>query len=95
MTQSIRTTKTKYKIDITSSIPDITANIIHDSRFNQLPSDIFEPPIFRALNDLIDDFALLPEKYIQASHHSQIESIAIDYLAKDSIDKSELQFYFD
>jgi hypothetical protein len=95
MTQSISTTKTKYSIDMSESIPDITANIIHDSRFNQLPSDIFEPVILKALNDLIDDFAQNPEKYIQASHHSQIEAIAIDYLANDPIDKSELNFYFD
>ena len=43
-------------IDLTDSLPDITANIIHDSEHYQLPSDIFEDLVFQALNDLIDDF---------------------------------------
>jgi hypothetical protein len=80
-------TATQYSIDLSESIPDITNNVIHDSRFNQLPSDIFEQVIFQALNDLIDDFAQIPDKYIQAKHHSQIESIAHDYLANDPLDK--------
>jgi hypothetical protein len=88
------TTPTKYSIDLSEAIPDITANIIHDSRFNQLPSDIFEPVILKALNDLIDNFAQIPDKYIQREHQSDIESIAIDYLANDPLDKSELEFYF-
>jgi hypothetical protein len=94
MTQAISTTKTEYSVDLSESIPDITTNIIHDSRFSQLPSDIFEPVILKALNDLIDDFALLPDKYLQREHRSQIESIAHDYLANDTLDKSELNFYF-
>jgi two-component SAPR family response regulator len=94
MTQVISTNK-KYSIDLSEAIPDITNNVIHDSRFNQLPSDIFEQVIFQALNDLIDDFAQNTDKYWSAEHRSQIESIAHDYLANDPIDKSELQFYFD
>lgn len=93
MTQSLSTTKTKYKLDLSDSVPDITANLIHDSRFNQLPSDIFEPVIFQALNDLVDDFALHPDKYIKPKHRSQIDAIARDYLDRD-LDKSDLNFYF-
>lgn len=86
-------TTTKYVIDLTEAIRDITTNVIHDSRFNQLPSDIFEPVIFQAFNDLADDFALNPEKYLQPKHRFQIDAIAIRCLDQD-LDKSDLHFYF-
>jgi hypothetical protein len=88
------TTPTKYSIDLTEAIPDITANVIHDSRFNQLPSDIFEKVVFKALNNLIDDFAQNTNKYLLPEHSCSIEQIAANYLASDSLDKSELEFYF-
>ncbi len=100
MTQSLSTTKTNYKLDLSDSVPDITANLIHDSRFNQLPSDIFESVIFQALNELIDDFALHPDKYLKPKHYSQIDAIAklAEGIARDcldrDLDKSDLNFYF-
>ena len=51
-------------IDLTDSIPDITANLIDDSQHYQLPSELFEDAVFQALNDLIDDFANDPDKYL-------------------------------
>ena len=63
------------------AIPDITANIIYDSEHFQLPSDIFENAVYEALNDLIDDFAENPQKYLKASHESKIDHIANNYLA--------------
>ncbi|MGL5834257.1 MAG: hypothetical protein ACRC1Z_13630 [Waterburya sp.] len=93
MTQSLSTTKTNYKLDLSDSVPDITTNVIHDSRFNQLPSDIFESVIFQALNELIDDFALHPDKYLKPKHRSQIDALARDCLDRD-LDKSDLHFYF-
>lgn len=67
-------------IDVTDSIPDITANIIHDSEHYQLPSDIFEDLVFQALNDLIDDFALNPDKYLKPHHYQKLDHLAHHYL---------------
>lgn len=67
-------------IDLTDSIPDITANLIHDSEHFQLPSDIFEKLVFQALNDLIDEFAQNPDRYLKPHHRSEIDRIAHEYL---------------
>ncbi|MEM9509841.1 MAG: hypothetical protein AAGA16_19525 [Cyanobacteria bacterium P01_E01_bin.35] len=83
MTQSITTPKapkTNRTIDLTDSLPDITSNIIHDSEHYQLPSDIFEDDVFQALNDLIDDFAINPEKYLKPHHQQHLDVTAQQYL---------------
>ncbi|NJK58793.1 MAG: hypothetical protein HC939_23840 [Pleurocapsa sp. SU_5_0] len=81
MTLSIaRIEITSRIIDLTNSIPDITANLIHDSEHFQLPSDLFEDLLFEALNDLIDDFSLDPDKYLKPHHQSQLDGIAQEYL---------------
>ena len=67
-------------IDLTDSLPDITASVIHDSEHHQLPSDIFEDTLFRALNDLIDDFAQNPSQYLKPHHQRQLDNIAHKYL---------------
>ncbi len=67
-------------IDLTDSIPDITANLIHDSEHYQLPSDIFENAVLEAINDLIDDFADCPDRYLKPKHKQQIDKIAAEYL---------------
>ena len=67
-------------IDLTDSITDITANLIHDSEHHQLPSDIFEKLVFQALNDLIDEFAQNPARYLKPHHQSEIDRIAEQYL---------------
>jgi hypothetical protein len=68
-------------IDLTDGIPDITANLISDQPEHcHLPPDIFEDLVFKALNDLIDDFALDPHKYIKPRHETAIDSIAHQYL---------------
>jgi hypothetical protein len=48
----------------------------------------------KALNDLIDEFAQNTDKYLKPQHSSAIEQIALSYLAKERLDKSELEFYF-
>jgi hypothetical protein len=79
---SIQTaTATVRVINVTDCIPDITANLIAASPDHyDLPPDIFESLVFEALNDLIDDFALNPHKYIQPCHETAIDSIAHQYL---------------
>ena len=68
-------------IDLTDSLPDITASLIHDHPgLYQLPSDIFEDAVFQALNDLVDEFALNPNQYLKTKHHNQINAIAEEYL---------------
>jgi hypothetical protein len=80
MTLSISRIKTASRIiDLTDSLPDITANLVHDSEHYQLPSDIFEDLLFKALNELIDDFATDPDKYLKPHHQTQIDQIAHDY----------------
>lgn len=59
-------------IDVSDNLPDITANVVHDSEHHQLPSDIFEDVIFDALNDLVDDFAANPDKQPQTSSSAAI-----------------------
>lgn len=68
------------QIDLTDSLADITANIIHDSEHHLLPSDIFENTILEAINDLIDDFAVHPNRYLKPKHLKLIDSIAAEYL---------------
>ena len=85
MTLSIdRTQTTQRIIDLTDSIPDITANLIHDSEHYQLPSDIFENAVLEAINDLIDDFADCPGRYLKPKHKQQIDQIAADYLQDEA-----------
>ena len=67
-------------IDLSDAIADITENIIQDSDHYQLPSDIFENAVMRAINDLVDDFAINPHKYLQRKHLKQIDAIAQEYL---------------
>ena len=74
------TTKEKYQIDLSDAIADITANIIHNSEHFQLPSEIFEKAVIRAINDLVDDFAINPNKYLKRKHLKQINEIAHHYL---------------
>ena len=81
MTLSISRTKATTRIiDLTDSLPDITANLMVDSEHDQLPSDIFEDALFSALNDLIDNFAMNPNQYLKPHHQSAIERVADDYL---------------
>ena len=70
----------EFIIDLTDAIADITENIIHDSGYSDLPSDIFVDAVKRAINDLVDDFALDPHKYLQPKHFKQIDTIAHEYL---------------
>ena len=68
-------------IDLTDSLPDITANLIYDHpELNQLPPNIFEDAVFKALNDLIDEFAQNPDRYLKPHHETQLEQIATEYL---------------
>lgn len=72
-----------YKIDLTDCIPDIAANYVHDSEHFQLPSDIFEALIYKAVNELIDDFAQNPANYLKPCHETEFDSIANNYLNSD------------
>ena len=80
----ISTSIDKHRIiDLTDSIPDITANLIDDSQHYQLPSELFEDAVFQALNDLIDDFANDPDKYLKPHHQTLIDRTAEQYLNDD------------
>ncbi len=83
MTLSISRTQVISRIiDLTDSLPDFTANIIDDSEYHQLPSNLFEDAILEAINDLIDDFAINPDKYLKAKQKQKqkIDNIAAEYL---------------
>ena len=70
-----------YSIDVSECLEDITANFIADSTEHyQLPSDIFKNAIFEALNDLVDDFAQEPNRFVKTRHTQKIDSIAQAYL---------------
>jgi|GEM_PF-1894252 len=70
-----------YSIDVNDCLEDITANYIADSTEHyQLPSSLFEKVVFQAMNDLIDDFAQEPDRFLKNRHAQQIESIAHTYL---------------
>ena len=84
MNPSIPAPLDKHRIiDLTDSIPDITANLIHDSQHHQLPSELFENAVFEALNDLIDDFASDPDKYLKPHHQTLLDRTAELYLNDD------------
>jgi hypothetical protein len=76
------TTTAKVRaIDLTDCLADITSNIISaSSEHYLLPSDIFEDAVLTALNELIDDFAIDPAKYLKPHHQAEIDRIAHDYL---------------
>ena len=81
MTLSIAQTQVISRIiDLTDSLPDLTANIIEDSEHHQLPSNLFEDAILEVINDLIDDFVINPDKYLEPKHKQQIDNIAAEYL---------------
>jgi len=67
-------------IDLTDSIPDVTSNLIVDSEHYQLPPDIFENALYEALNDLIDDFAQNPNRYLKPKHYARIDAVAHEYI---------------
>lgn len=70
-----------YNIDVSECLEDITANYIADSTEHyQLPSDLFENVLFEALNDLIDEFAQAPDRFLKTHHTQQIDRIAQTYL---------------
>jgi len=70
-----------YNIDVNDCLGDITANYITDSTEHyQLPSDIFENVVFEAMNDLVDDFAQDPDRFLKTCHTQQIDRIAQTYL---------------
>ena len=73
MTLSIAQTQVISRIiDLTDSLPDLTANIIEDSEHHQLPSNLFEDAILEAINDLVDDFAINPDKHFEPKHMSKV-----------------------
>lgn len=81
MTLSISQAKvTPRIIDLTDAVPDIAANLIYGGQYHQLPSDIFEQLIIELINDLVDDLASDPQKYLKPQHQTQIERITQDYL---------------
>lgn len=70
-----------YSIDVSECIGDITSNhIANSTEHYQLPAHIFENAVFEALNDLVDDFAQDPDRFLNNRHTQQIDSIAQDYL---------------
>lgn len=74
------TIEQNHTIDLSECLSDITSNIIFDSEYSNFPADIFEEVVFQALNDLIDDFAFDPYKYLQSHHLTTIDRIADQYL---------------
>lgn len=79
-TQTAATKATPRIINVTESIPDITANLVVDSEHYLLPSPLFEGVLFEALSDLIDRFAQNPHQYLEPHHHQKIDRIAEEYL---------------
>lgn len=70
-----------YSIDVKDCLEDVTANFIAESTEHyQLPSDLFESVLFQAMNDLIDEFAQEPDRFVKNRHLKQIDSIAQAYL---------------
>lgn len=82
-----------YQIDLCDAIPDMAANLIHNSSFHNLPPDIFEQLVFEALEELIERFSIDPKCYLLPKHQEKIDQIAYDYLDHD-FDKTELHQYF-
>lgn len=80
MTNRTTTTAEVHVIDVSESLSDITANIIHKSEYSLLPSDIFEDLVFTAINELVDDFAHNPHNYLKPHHEEEIDRIAHHYL---------------
>ena len=77
---SSKVTKEEFIINLSDAIADITENIIRDSEYWSLPANIFQDAVKRAINDLVDDFAIEPDKYLKSEHLKQIDEIAQEYL---------------
>ena len=65
---------------MTESVRDIAANLIYGGEYHHLPSDIFEQLIIELINDLVDDLASDPQKYLKPHHETKIDRIAHQYL---------------
>ena len=58
----------EYSIDLKECIDDMADNLVYRTDFDDVPTDIYIPIALKLINDVIDDIATNPEKYIQPKH---------------------------
>ncbi len=75
--------KPDYSINLNDCIDDIADNMVYRTEFDDIPTDIYIPIVFRLINDVIDDISTSPEKYIKSKHQKLIEQAYQEYLAEN------------
>ena len=74
-------TQQDYVINLNDCIDDMADNLVYKTEFDDIPTDIYIPIVFELINDVIDNIAAAPEKYIKPKHQKLIEQAHQDYLA--------------
>lgn len=72
--QSMKTQQNPdYSINLNDCIDDIADNLVYQTEFDDIPTDIYIPIFFELINDIIDDIATAPEQFIKLKHQKLIE----------------------
>lgn len=74
-------TQQDYLINLNGCIDDMADNLVYQTEFDDIPTDIYIPIIFDLINDIIDDIAAAPDKFIKPKHQRLIEQAHQEYLA--------------
>lgn len=76
-------TQQDYSINLNNCIDDMADNLVYQTEFDDIPTDIYIPIVFDLINDMIDDIAAAPEKFIKPKHQRLIEQAHQEYLAEN------------
>ncbi len=75
--------KPDYSINLNDCIDDIADNLVYRTEFDDIPTDIYIPVVFELINDIIDDIATAPDKFVKPKHLKLIEQAYQEYLAEN------------
>ena len=81
--QSMKTPENpEYSINLDDCIDDIADNLVYQTEFDDIPTDIYIPIVFKLINDVIDDIAIAPGQFIKQKHQKLIEQAYQQCLTK-------------
>ena len=81
-----------YNIDLDFCIDDIAENYIYqEEEYQQIPIKEIKEILFEGINDLIDDFAENPNKYLNHELSQRLIKLAAEH--QESIDCDKYNYY--
>ncbi len=82
-----------YSINLDNCIDDMAENYIYQSEdYQNIPLEKIKEILLKAIDDLIDDFADNPNKYLKQNLSNQLIKLAAEY-NQESIDSDEYDYY--